>query len=74
VRSLRFAVAHDALLYLFVNPQRHAAGAFQFVGIEVRIAMGIVCHGSRLFLIRRLDLDADARSQQARESRSLTGA
>ncbi len=75
MRSLRFAVALDALLYLFVDlPQRHAAGAFQFVGIGIRIEVGIVCHGSRLFLMRRLDLDTDAQSQQACGSRSLTGA
>ena len=52
---LRFAVAHDALLYLFVDlPQRHAAGAFQLIGIGVGIEMGIVFHARRLFLVGRL--------------------
>jgi hypothetical protein len=55
VPILRFAVAHDALLYLFVDlPQRHAAGAFQTSGIGVGIEMGIVCHARRLFLMGRL--------------------
>ncbi|MGF6638633.1 hypothetical protein OKW39_005849 [Paraburkholderia sp. MM6662-R1] len=59
-RSLRFAVALDGLLNLFVDlPQTHAAWAFQFVGIGSRIAIGIVCHESRLFVMRRLDLDTD---------------
>jgi len=76
VRILRFAVAHDALLYLFVDlPQRHAAGAFQFVGIGVGIEMGIVCHARRSFLmVRTLDLDTDAWSQQACGNRSRAGA
>jgi hypothetical protein len=38
-------------------PQRHAAGAFQLVRIGIRIEIGIVCHGSRLFLVRRLDFE-----------------
>lgn len=66
MRSLRFAVALSALLHLFVDlPQRHAAGAFQLVGIGIGIEIGIVCHRRRLFLMRRLDLDTDALSQQA---------
>ena len=65
MRSLLFAVAFDALLHLLVDlPQRHTAGACQFVGIGVWIGvwigLRIVCHGSRLFLIWRLDLDTDA--------------
>ena len=66
MRSLRFAVALDALLHLCVDlPQRHAAGAFQFVGIGIGIGIGIVCHGSRLFLMSLLDLDTYGQSQQA---------
>jgi len=61
VRSLRFAVTLDGLLHLFVDlSQRHAARAFQFVGSRSRIKIRIVCHGSQLFLTRRLDLDTDA--------------
>jgi hypothetical protein len=39
-------------------------------GIRFRIAIGIVCHGSRLFLISRLDLATDGRAQQGYGSRS----
>ncbi|KXU84381.1 hypothetical protein CI15_23210 [Paraburkholderia monticola] len=66
MRGLRFAVALNALLHLFVDlPQGHAAGAFQLVGRGIRIEIGFVCHGSRLLLMRQLDLATDARSQQA---------
>jgi hypothetical protein len=61
VRNLRFAVALGGLLHLFVDlPQGHPAWALQFVGIGSSIAIGIVFHESRLFVVRRLDLDTDA--------------
>lgn len=66
MRSLRFAVALDGLLHLFMNlPQRYSARALQLIGIRSRIEIRIVCHGSRFFLMLRLDLDTDARLQQA---------
>src|SRR5260370_14756746 len=53
--SLRFAVAPEARLRLFVDlAQRQATGAFQFVGI------GAICHAIGLFFTRRLDLATPA--------------
>jgi hypothetical protein len=64
VRSLRFAVAFDALLHLLVDlPQPHVAGAFQFARIGSRTEIGIVCvpDESDLILIqmRRCSKQAD---------------
>ena len=60
-----FAIALDALLYLFVNlAQRHAAGSFQVVGIAFGI--GFICHENDLFRMGQSDLDPSRPSPQAR--------
>src|SRR6185437_13283808 len=49
VRGLRLTVPLDGFPHLFVDlPKRHATRALWFVGIGIRMAIGIVCHWSCL--------------------------
>ena len=63
-----FAVTLHALLHLFVDlAQRHAAGAFQLVGIGVGIRIGMVCHGNGGFQmsVHLILIQMDSRGKHA---------